>query len=134
MSELDRLADENRELRSRVRHLANSSVSIEKRLDHVLADHARIEQRLQRVENSVIFRFLRWLGGRLRSVGVSVERGVPMLARTKDTADALDRNYSNWVEETLLQERLRTPPRSAPAAANSSPNHPPRISILLEAQ
>jgi len=95
VTDLDRLANENRELRSRVRLLVSSNVSLEQRFHHVLAGQARLEQRLQRVEDSIIFRFLRWLGGRLSLIGVSVNRGVPTFGRANDTEPVTDGSYSN---------------------------------------
>ena len=119
-AELDRLRKKNRELKALVRRLTNGQASL--------------EQRLQRVEDGIIFRFLRWLGGRLMSIGMSVDRGIPTLKRTNGAGPAPDWNYSNWVEEISLHQRVRDSPRSAPVAASPSASDRPRISILLESR
>jgi len=135
VNDLDRLAGENRELRSRVRHLASSHASLEQRFHYFLAGQASLEQRLQRVEDSIIFRFLRWLGGQLSLIGVSVDRrGVPTFGRASETGPATDSRYSNWAEEIKLQERLWHSARTAPVPAGPSASDRPRISILLESR
>jgi GT2 family glycosyltransferase len=133
VSELDRLAEESRELKWRLRDLFNRNDSIERRLIRSLSNQAQLEQRLHRVEDSVVFRFLQWLGSRLRLIGVSVDRGKPTFERANEPGPASDRSYSNWVEEVALRERIWEPPPAAPVSPSDSANTPPRISILLQA-
>ncbi len=133
MNDLDRLAEENRELKWRLRDLFNRNDSVERRLIRSLVNQAKLEQRLHRVEDSVIFRFLQWVGSKLRRIGVSVDRGVPTLGRTNEPGPASDRSYSNWVEEVVLRERIWDSPSTA-ALASLSASDPPRISILLESR
>jgi O-antigen biosynthesis protein len=70
------LFEENRELGARLQFITNRQDAL--------------EERLQRVENSVLFRFLRWLGPKLTAVGLPVPGATPLGA---------DQNYSLWLDE-----------------------------------
>jgi O-antigen biosynthesis protein len=70
-----------------------------------------LEGRLERVENSVVFRALRWVGAKLGYRGVA----------------ATDQDYSDWVEQSGWME-----PSPAECARNRAAwSHPPRISHLV---
>lgn len=70
------LWDENQDLRTRLQFLINRQDAL--------------EQRLQRVENSVLFRLLRWLGPKLVAIGLPIPGATPLSA---------DQNYSVWLDE-----------------------------------
>ncbi len=83
------------------------------RLRRLSARQNNLERRLQRIENSAVFRFLRWFGPRLAAFGLPV----PGVLRT-DEADA----YQVWVQETDLYQ--------APVA---EADRQPTISVILDA-
>jgi cellulose synthase/poly-beta-1,6-N-acetylglucosamine synthase-like glycosyltransferase len=113
---LARLHGDNLELRSHLKHLLNSQ--------------ANLDQRLQRVEDSVIFRFLRWLGGRLAAVGLPVDQsGIPRMKRGRV---ATDRSYTNWVQESSLLHHVRESDQSRRLAPSSSPSDCGRITFILQ--
>jgi GT2 family glycosyltransferase len=105
-----RLADENRELQVRLQYLANRQVAL--------------EQRLERVENSIVFRLLRWLGPRLVSLGLPV-KGIPSFRKNGQVAEARER-YASWLKET-------TPLASHPIHSDGEPNRGKLVSIVLNA-
>lgn len=75
------LAEENRRLRQRLRYLTRNQ--------------AHLEQRLDRVENSVLFRFLRWIGSRFAKI-------LALFDRQSDRSD--DPEYAAWVRETTVSD------------------------------
>jgi GT2 family glycosyltransferase len=109
----DLLFEENRELKACLRYLTSRQTTL--------------EQRLERVENSAVFRLLRWLGPKLASLGLPVPGSAPMLHALNSTASA-NQQYTSWIEETASR-----PPASeeiAPAALRHEPSRKP-ISIVL---
>jgi hypothetical protein len=83
---LERLAAENRALRSRVSRLS--------------ASYLDLENRMRQVERSVVFRFLRWLGAKLSSLGVPVAGTPEALRRNERDGTVDDPAYAAWVQET----------------------------------
>jgi GT2 family glycosyltransferase len=88
----NQLSEENRELKARLQYLASRQTAL--------------EQRLERVESSVVFRFLRWLGPKLVSFGLPVPGSAPALNALKSPAGA-DQHYASWIEETASQPEVR---------------------------
>jgi GT2 family glycosyltransferase len=82
----DRLAEENRELKARLQYLTNRQTAL--------------EQRLERVENSVVFRFLRWLGPKL---GLTVIASAAILRNARNSPANANQRYAAWIEETGSQ-------------------------------
>src|SRR5512146_1347463 len=90
-------------------------------MDSELPPHLRLlsarqnnlERRLQRIENSAVFRFLRWLGPKLAALGLPVPGVLPT-----DEADA----YQVWVQETAL----------CPTPVTGT-DRQPTISVILDA-
>ena len=82
-------------------------------LRRLSARQNNLERRLQRIENSSVFRFLRWLGPKLAVVGLPV----PGVLHT-DEADA----YQVWVQETALYQ-----------APVTGADRRPAISVILDA-
>jgi GT2 family glycosyltransferase len=95
----DRLAEENRELKARLQYLANRQTDL--------------EQRLARVENSVVFRFLRWLGPKL---GLSVHGSTPFLLGAKHSRAKANQQYASWVEDTESQRQVREESATVPVS------------------
>jgi GT2 family glycosyltransferase len=107
----DPLAEENRELKARLQYLTNRQTAL--------------EQRLERVENSVVFRFLRWLGPKL---GLSVNGTGPLLLGARNSRAKANQQYASWVEETASQQHVRE--ESAPVPVPTVPGSK-ALSIVL---
>ena len=86
------LFEENRELKARLQYLTSRQTTL--------------EQRLERVENSAVFRFLRWLGPKLASLGLPVPGSAPMLHALSSPASA-NQQYASWIEETASRPPAR---------------------------
>jgi len=99
-AQVDRLTAECRELQIRLRRLSSRYTSL--------------ERRLQRVEESTVFRFLRWLGPKLAAAGLPVPAAKPV-----DEAAA----YRDWVQETGLLGYMQPDPTG----------RQPSISVVLDA-
>ena len=79
-------SEENRELKARLQYLTNRQTAL--------------EQRLERVENSVVFRFLRWLGPKL---GLAVNATGTLMLDAQNSPTRANQRYASWVEETASQ-------------------------------
>lgn len=111
-SQGDQLAEDNRELRARLQYLANRQTAL--------------EQRLERVEGSVIFRFLKWLGSKVGWLGASVGGNSPF----PDIAGE-NRDYSRWLKQTVsLQDR---PVSSPPVGSGRHSRQRDHLSVVLNA-
>jgi GT2 family glycosyltransferase len=110
--------------------LRGDNLDLRSHLNHVLNFQASLDQRLKRVEQSIIFRFLRWLGGRLAAVGLPVDqRGIPLI---KSASVAMDRSYANWVLESSMLHRVRESRQSTRLVSSSSQSDCEHITILLQ--
>jgi len=92
--ELVRLAKENRDPLRRLRYITRNQMDL--------------ERRLERVENSVVFRILRWIGGRLLPLASRIRPGLRGIRNSEVTGDP---NYMNWVQETKLYQSCQRPSR-----------------------
>ena len=97
--DLDRLLRENQELKGRVGQLESA--------------FADLSQRLYRVEASVIFRFLRWLGSKLIRLGVPVAGTVPR--SPAQMAVAAREQYAVWAQARALLQTMASKDRSTPS-------------------
>jgi len=111
------ITDPREEARKTRQDLLEENRDLKARLQFITDRQDAIEQRLQRVENSVVFRLLRWLGPKLTAVGLPVPGATPLSA---------DQNYSLWLEETA----------SRPAIEQAVPNetNSPSLCIVLSAR
>ena len=101
--DFDRLLRENQELKDRANQLEGA--------------FADLSRRLYRVEVSVIFRLLRWLGSKLLRLGVPVAGAVPRSAA--QMAAAAGELYAVWAQESALLQKMAGGGRSAPAPGQS---------------
>ncbi len=95
---------------------------LQRRLRRISARQNNLERRLLRIENSIIFRFLRWLGPKLAAFGLPVPGGLQV-----DEADA----YQVWVQETALYHVSLAVSLAQPSLAE--PERRPTISVILDA-
>ena len=114
----DRLAEENRELKLRLQYLATRQTSL--------------EQRLERVENSIVFRFLRWLGPKLGVLGLSADGYSPFLPASRVGKAKADQHYAAWLEKTAWKQALQEP-AAVPAVVGAQPQSRKLVSIVLDA-
>jgi GT2 family glycosyltransferase len=89
--EIQRLLDENRDLKAQLR----AQVKI----------FADLEARLLRIETSVIFRFLRWLGPRLARAGVPWFTGLPASGPKSVRDAAAKAEYAKSARDVILLRR-----------------------------
>ena len=75
---------------------------VQRQLRRISARQNDLERRLQRIENSTVFRFLRWLGPKLSALGLPV-RGVSQIDD--------DAAYQAWIQESVLQLPMPTATR-----------------------
>ena len=68
---------------------------LQRRLRRLSERHNHLERRLQRIENSAVFRCLRWLGPKLAVLGLPV----PGVSQIDD-----DAAYQAWIQEAALRE------------------------------
>jgi GT2 family glycosyltransferase len=117
-------------MQSHVRHLLNMVALLEQRVAQLASSQANLESRLTNVEQSVIFRSLRWIGGLLSKIGVQVERGVPKLKCAADATDGSTRSYCDWTQEAVLHQLVDQATNPLP---RTSPGESRRISVFLDA-
>jgi GT2 family glycosyltransferase len=98
----------------------DESVDLRRRIARLSADNAHLESRLERIEASVIFRFLRHIGNRY-SFHRTRLRGV--FGLPDESVAASQREYAAWIREKALVDTME-----AAVAA------PPPISVLLDAR
>lgn len=106
---VDQLVAENQELKRQVQRLKTQ--------------HASLAHRLKRVEDSQIFRFLGWFGGRLLDLPAWVLRVVPLRRLLGPGATV---GYKEWIQQTAtmdLASKPGEPPRFRAA--------PPLVSVVV---
>jgi GT2 family glycosyltransferase len=97
----ERLVAENEELRQQIKRLG--------------VQQTHFSHRIQRVEDSQLFRFLRWLGGRLQDLPSWVRRVIP-LHRLVGAGTGL--SYEDWVEQSAMIDLACDPPETAPESSD----------------
>jgi len=115
--EEDQFFRENRELKGRIRRLQG--------------DYAQLEQRIQRIESSIVFRFLRWLGNQLIRLHLPLP-GTAGLPRNENAAAAADESYRLWAQETALSRSFSDDFR--PGSPEFAAIAGQRVTILLDAR
>ena len=93
----DPFMEENGELKALLHYLTNRQTAL--------------EQRLERVEDSVVFRFLRWLGPKL---GLAVNAA----SHSRENANQL---YASWAVDTASRQHVREGACPGSGSAGSGP-------------
>ena len=108
-----RLAKENRELLRRLRYVTRNQIDL--------------ERRLERVENSLVFRLLRWIGSRFLPVASRIRSGFRRIRPSVVTADP---DYMSWVQETRLYDSFhRSSPDRCPVSILIAARRPDRLRL-----
>lgn len=111
MNKIERLEEENRDLRSH--------------LDYLSSTFPDLEMRLHRLESSVVFRFLRWLGPLL------AWGGLPLITGSKPSSpDASEQEYAESALEVALFRRALSQFYARPVGSGQEA----KVSILIEAR
>jgi O-antigen biosynthesis protein len=113
---IERLIAEDRQLKS---HLSNQKCSL-----------ADLQTRVHRLEISVIFRFLRWLGPRLAWTGIPLFRGAAEPGQKSASPGTTPQEYAESAQELVLFRRALSQLRVRSARSSGAS----RVSVLVEAR
>src|SRR5258708_6690328 len=110
-----------------IRRLLQQNRGLRLRLNSLASAIPDLETRVLRLENSVIFQFLRWLGARLAWSGIPLFQVARRLDRESGSRAE---EYAEWARQAALFRRSLSELR----AKSAGPGEGIRVSILIEAR